>query len=46
MARDGSHSLELAAAPDLDDDGHARRTGTHRMFLPLCAFACLYNRAR
>ncbi|RCV15005.1 hypothetical protein SEVIR_3G025400v4 [Setaria viridis] len=27
MAHDGSHSLELAAAPELDDDGHTPRTG-------------------
>ena len=28
MAHHGGHSLELAAAPELDDDGHAPRTGT------------------
>ncbi|PUZ49308.1 hypothetical protein GQ55_7G316200 [Panicum hallii var. hallii] len=27
MAHHGAHSLELAAAPELDDDGHAPRTG-------------------
>jgi hypothetical protein len=32
MAHHGAHSLELAAAPELDDDGHAPRTGTHKLF--------------
>ena len=40
MAHHGGHSLELAAAPELDDDGHAPRTGTHKLF------SCLaYNHA-